>query len=53
MWLKKYNMNFIESLAADFHQNASSALAIPMENYMKNNFSFLGIKTEKRRAILK
>lgn len=53
MWLKKYNMNFIESLAADFHQNTSSALAIPMENYMKNNFSFLGIKTEKRRAILK
>ena len=24
-----------------------------MENYMKNNFPFLGIKTEKRRAIFK
>ena len=24
-----------------------------MENYMKNNFSFLGIKTESRRAIFK
>ena len=46
-------MKFIESLAADFHQNANSTLAIPMENYMKKNFTYLGIKTEARRAILK
>lgn len=28
-------------------------MAIPMENYMKNLFPFYGIKTEKRRLILK
>lgn len=46
-------MNFIQNLGHDLYQKANRELAIPMENYMKNNFSFLGIKTEERRAIFK
>ncbi len=46
-------MDFITNLEADLRQKANRETAIPMENYMKNNFSFLGIKTEERRAIFK
>lgn len=46
-------MNFTEDISNDLHQKSNRELAIPMENYMKNNFSFLGIKTEERRAIFK
>lgn len=46
-------MNFISNLEQEMLQNNDRIVAIPMENYMKNHFSFLGIKTEKRRAILK
>ncbi len=46
-------MNFITNLEKDFQQNANRALAIPMENYMKNKFNYFGIKTNERRAILK
>ena len=46
-------MKFCSDLEADFRKASDSELAIPMENYMKNNFSFLGIKTEQRRAIFK
>ena len=46
-------MKFCSDLEADFRKASNSELAIPMENYMKNNFKFLGIKTESRRTILK
>jgi 3-methyladenine DNA glycosylase AlkD len=46
-------MNFIQNLGQDLHQKSNRELAIPMENYMKNNFSFLGIKTEERRTVFK
>ncbi|WP_298119456.1 DNA alkylation repair protein [Flavobacterium sp.] len=46
-------MNFITNFNTDLHQKANREIAIPMENYMKNNFSFLGIKTEERRTIFK
>ncbi len=46
-------MSFIQNLEHDLNQKANRELAIPMENYMKNNFSFLGIKTEDRRIVLK
>ena len=46
-------MKFCSDLEADFLKASNSELAIPMEKYMKNNFSFLGIKTEQRRAIFK
>lgn len=46
-------MNFILSLENDLQQNSNRENAIPMENYMKNKFSFLGIKTEERRSIFK
>ena len=46
-------MNFIQNLEHDLHQKANREIALPMEAYMKNNFSFLGIKTEERRSIFK
>lgn len=46
-------MRFIVDLEIDLRQKANREIAIPMENYMKNNFSCLGIKTEERRAIFK
>ncbi len=46
-------MNFCNALETLFRKESNPELAIPMENYMKNNFLFLGIKTEKRRAIFK
>ena len=46
-------MKFIAELENVFRENASAELAAPMEAYMKNNFSFLGIKTTPRRALFK
>ena len=46
-------MKFCNELEAHFRKESNRELAVPMENYMKNIFSFLGIKTEKRRAIFK
>jgi 3-methyladenine DNA glycosylase AlkD len=46
-------MKFCNDLEVDFQKVSNSELAITMENYMKNNFKFLGIKTEKRRTIFK
>lgn len=46
-------MKFCNDLEVDFQKVSNSELAITMENYMKNNFKFLGIKTEKRRTVFK
>ncbi len=46
-------MSFVRALETAFQNNSSRELAIPMENYMKNHFTFYGIKTEKRRLIFK
>ena len=46
-------MNFKEELIKELKANSNREVAIPMESYMKNNFPFFGIKTEKRRAIYK
>lgn len=46
-------MSFITDLEVAFRQNASEKEAIPMANYMKNHFSFFGIKSTPRRAITK
>lgn len=46
-------MKFCRDLEADFRKAFNRELAIPMENYMKNNFTYFGIKTEKRRTIFK
>ena len=46
-------MKFCSDLEVDFRKASNRKLAIPMENYMKNNFTYFGIKTEKRRAIFK
>ncbi|KOP71734.1 DNA alkylation repair protein [Bacillus sp. FJAT-21945] len=36
-----------------FEQNRDQEKAIPMQNYMKNHFPFLGIKTTERRSLVK
>jgi 3-methyladenine DNA glycosylase AlkD len=46
-------MKFKDELVKELRANSNSEVAIPMENYMKNNFSFLGIKAENRRTIFK
>ena len=46
-------MKFCNELETRFRKESNRELAVPMENYMKNNFSFLGLKTEKRREIFK
>lgn len=46
-------MSFINDLTTDLLHKANREKATSMEAYMKNKFSFLGIKTEERRAVLK
>jgi 3-methyladenine DNA glycosylase AlkD len=46
-------MNFILALEKAFVANQNPENAFAMAKYMKNNFTFFGIKTEKRRRIFK
>ena len=46
-------MKFKEELVKELIANSNREMAIPMENYLKNNFSCLGIKTVQRRTIFK
>lgn len=46
-------MTFVTELEQEFRKVASTEIAAPMEAYMKNNFSFFGIKTTPRRVIFK
>lgn len=46
-------MNFILDLENAFAERSNIENAVPMENYMKNNFSFYGIKTDRRRSVFK
>lgn len=46
-------MPFIESLETAFQKNSHSENAAAMSKYMRNLFSFFGIKTEDRRRIFK
>jgi len=46
-------MKFCSDLEENLRKESNREMAISMENYMKNNFTFLGIKTEKRRTIFK
>lgn len=46
-------MSFISDLETAFNKNRNPENAIPMAKYMKNLFSFYGIKSEERRAIFK
>lgn len=46
-------MGFINELEIAFENSRNNTHAVPMQKYMKNLFPFFGIKTEKRRAILK
>lgn len=46
-------MNFIKSLETAFKKNSHPENAFAMAKYMRNRFSFFGIKTEERRRIFK
>jgi 3-methyladenine DNA glycosylase AlkD len=46
-------MNFFNAISQDFQNVSNKALAVPMANYLKNHFTFFGIKTEQRRTIFK
>ncbi len=46
-------MNYISSLEKAFKENGNAENAIAMSKYMKENFSFFGIKTYERRRIFK
>jgi len=46
-------MTFTNNLEQEFRKVASAETAVPMEAYMKNNFSFFGIKTTPRRILFK
>lgn len=49
----KIEMSFSIDLEKTFQENSNFENAVAMENYMKNHFSFYGIKTENRRLIFK
>ena len=44
-------MNFIQELETELVHQQNTENAAKMEAYMKHHFSFLGIKTETRRAV--
>ena len=46
-------MNFIESLETAFLENGNPENGVAMAKYMRNHFSFFGLKTEERRRIFK
>ena len=46
-------MSFILSLETAFQEKSNSENAVAMAKYMRNHFSFFGIKTEERRVIFK
>lgn len=46
-------MSFIDALETTFQEYCNPENAAAMAKYMRNNFSFFGIKTDKRRLILK
>jgi 3-methyladenine DNA glycosylase AlkD len=46
-------MPFIESLETAFQKNSHPENAFAMAKYMRNHFSFFGIKTEDRRQLFK
>lgn len=46
-------MSFIEQLQTAFQKHSNNKNAVAMQNYMRNLFPFYGIKTKKRRVLLK
>ncbi len=46
-------MSFIKKLETAFEEKSNGENAFAMAKYMRNHFSFFGIKTEERRLIFK
>lgn len=51
--MNKNNSVYIKKITDKFKQNANAENAIPMKTYMKNRFEYFGIKSPKRKIILK
>lgn len=45
--------DYLQPLVALFEQNANAATAVPMTQYMRNQFPFLGLKSPERKALFK
>jgi 3-methyladenine DNA glycosylase AlkD len=45
--------NYTRAITELYHKHADNTIAEPMAKYMKNNFSFLGIKTPERKVLNK
>ncbi|QJD82190.1 DNA alkylation repair protein [Cohnella herbarum] len=45
--------SYVDHLAAWFRQHADPGKAKPMENYMRNQYPFLGLKTPERTSLTK
>lgn len=46
-------MNFVPDLIAQLKAKANATLAIEMKIYMRNRYSFFGVKAPERKAVLK
>lgn len=44
-------MSFIQNLENAFQENSNPENALAMAKYMRNHFSFFGIKTDQRRLV--
>ncbi|NOZ45825.1 MAG: DNA alkylation repair protein [Chlorobi bacterium] len=44
-------MQYIKPIITEYEKHRNAANALPMSNYMKNNFAFLGIKSPDRKVI--
>ena len=51
--MNKNNSVYIKKIADKFKQNANAENAVPMKAYMKNRFEYFGIKSPRRKIILK
>ena len=45
--------DYLHPLVTLFEQNADAAMAVPMAKYLRNQFSFLGIKSPQRKALFR
>ena len=46
-------MGFVDTLTTSFKANASAENAVYMKKYMKDKFTFIGLKTDVRRSLFK
>lgn len=47
------NLDWVNEIETIFSRNRNKKMAIPMEEYMRNQFPYLGIKTPARKKTSK